>query len=151
MVDFIALAVQLAAVATAVVAGVFFAFSSFVMPALARLAPSQGIAAMQSINITAVRPAFMALLFGTALLTAALAIARLGDPLVITAASIYLVGVIGVTAAAHVPRNNSLATLDPHSPLAEQAWRRYVVGWGRWNHVRWIAAAASSAVFFASS
>jgi hypothetical protein len=31
-------------------AGVFFAFSAFVMPALRRLPASQGIAAMQSIN-----------------------------------------------------------------------------------------------------
>lgn len=47
-------------------AGVFFAFSSFVMKALARLQPAQGIAAMQSINLVAVTPAFMAALFGTA-------------------------------------------------------------------------------------
>jgi uncharacterized membrane protein len=38
------------------VAGVFFAFSSFVMPALKRLPPAQGIAAMQSINKLAVTP-----------------------------------------------------------------------------------------------
>jgi uncharacterized membrane protein len=48
------------------VAGVFFAFSSFVMPALKRLELGQGIAAMQSINILAVTPAFMTALFGTA-------------------------------------------------------------------------------------
>ena len=39
-------------------AGVFFAFSSFVMKALARLQPAQGIAAMQSINLVAVTPGF---------------------------------------------------------------------------------------------
>src|SRR3712207_9179409 len=48
------------------VAGVFFAFSTFVMPALKRLPAAHGIAAMQSINILAVTPAFMAELFGTA-------------------------------------------------------------------------------------
>jgi hypothetical protein len=47
-------------------AGVFFAFSSFVMKALVRLQSAQGIAAMQSINLMAVTPAFMAALFGTA-------------------------------------------------------------------------------------
>jgi hypothetical protein len=47
-------------------AGVFFAFSSFVMKALARLQPAQGIVAMQSINLMAVTPAFMAgLSFGS--------------------------------------------------------------------------------------
>ena len=48
------------------IAGVFFAFSTFVMPALKRLKPEEGIAAMQSINILAVTPVFMAVLFGTA-------------------------------------------------------------------------------------
>jgi len=40
----------LAALGSGVVAGVFFAFSSFVIPALARLPPAQGVLAMQSIN-----------------------------------------------------------------------------------------------------
>jgi len=43
------------------------------MKALARLQPAQGIAAMQSINLVAVTPAFMTALFGTA--TAAVAVA----------------------------------------------------------------------------
>jgi uncharacterized membrane protein len=45
--------------------GVFFAFSAFVMPALARLPPPQGIAAMKSVNVFAVTPVFMTALFGT--------------------------------------------------------------------------------------
>ena len=48
------------------VAGVFFAFSTFVMAALKRLPAAEGIAAMQSINILAVTPIFMTTLFGTA-------------------------------------------------------------------------------------
>jgi uncharacterized membrane protein len=54
-------------------AGVFFAFSAFVMPALGRLPAGQGIAAMQSINKLAVTPAFMTALFGSALACAGLA------------------------------------------------------------------------------
>jgi uncharacterized membrane protein len=54
-------------------AGVFFAFSAFVMPALGRLPSGQGIAAMQSINKLAVTPAFMTALFGSALACAGLA------------------------------------------------------------------------------
>lgn len=37
-------------------AGAFFAFSSFVMKALARLPPTQGITAINSINVFAVTP-----------------------------------------------------------------------------------------------
>ena len=40
------------------VAGVFFAFSTFVMGALGRLPPEQGIAAMQSINVVVLNPWF---------------------------------------------------------------------------------------------
>lgn len=47
----------IAALGCGLVAGVFFAFSSFVMPALKRLPPAQGISAMQSINRLAVAPA----------------------------------------------------------------------------------------------
>ena len=41
----------LAALGCAMMAGVFFAFSGFVMKALARLQPAQGVAAMQAINV----------------------------------------------------------------------------------------------------
>jgi uncharacterized membrane protein len=46
-------------------AGALFAFPSFAMKAFARLQPRDGIVAMQSVNVTAVTPAFMTVLFGT--------------------------------------------------------------------------------------
>ncbi|WP_138735615.1 hypothetical protein [Modestobacter excelsi] len=52
----------------AVVAGAFAVCSLMVMPALAALPGAGGIAAMRSVNRTAVRPLFMTLLSGTALL-----------------------------------------------------------------------------------
>jgi uncharacterized membrane protein len=55
-----------AAIGCGLIAGVFFAFSTFVMPALARLQPAQGIAAFQSINITVYNPWFMGAFLGTA-------------------------------------------------------------------------------------
>jgi uncharacterized membrane protein len=63
------------------IAGVFFAFSSFVMKALARLSPAQGVAAMQSINVAVINPWFLTVFLGTAaacvVLAAALAAAAL--------------------------------------------------------------------------
>ena len=55
-----------AALGCGLIAGVFFAFSTFVMRALARLSPSEGIAAMQSINITVLNPWFLGAFLGTA-------------------------------------------------------------------------------------
>ena len=43
-----------AALDCTMMAGVFFAFSPFVMKALARLPAEQGVAAMQAINVAAV-------------------------------------------------------------------------------------------------
>ena len=103
-------------------AGVLFAFSSFVMPALRRLRPAQGAAAMQSINLTAVRPPFMFAFAGTAVLSVALlvvAVTTLDEayaPWLVVAAVLYLVGVLGLTMAYHVPRNNALATLVADAP-----------------------------------
>src|SRR5215469_8527897 len=97
------------------VAGAFFAFSSFVMPALNRLPAPRAVAAMQSINRLAVTPLFMAAMFGTAL--ACLAVAGWAGfglgwhgpaaPWVLAGCIVYLIGAIVVTIAANVPLNNA--------------------------------------------
>jgi len=123
-------------------AGVLFAFSSFVMPALRRLRPAQGAAAMQSINLTAVRPPFMFAFAGTAVLSVALlvvAVTTLDEahaPWLVVAAVLYLVGVLGLTMAYHVPRNDALATLVADAPETTVAWERYAATWTTANHVR---------------
>ena len=133
-------------------AGVFFAFSSFVMKALARLQPAQGIAAMQSINLMAVTPAFMAALFGTATACVALVVWALVDwnaafaPYLLAGGACYLLGTIGLTITYHVPRNNALAALSPQRPEAADGWARYVTGWTRWNHLRAAASLAAAAL-----
>jgi uncharacterized membrane protein len=142
-----------AAVGTATMGGVFFAFSSFVMSGLDRLPPAQAVAAMQSINITAVRPAFMLGLFGTAavcLVLAVRAVMTWGDRqalLLLAGSALYLVGAILLTAGYHVPLNDKLATLDPTSPSAAAQWHDYVRGWTTLNHVR-AAAGIGAAVAF---
>ena len=60
------------AVGAGVVAGVFFAFSTFVMQGLRRVPASIGVAAMQGINLAAPTPLFMAALLGTGVGCAAL-------------------------------------------------------------------------------
>ena len=57
----------LTALGCGIMAGALFAFSAFVMAALGRLEPANGLAAMQSINVLAVTPAFMTAFFGTAI------------------------------------------------------------------------------------
>jgi len=133
-------------------AGVFFAFSSFVMRALARLPPPQGIAAMNSINLLAVTPVFMTALFGTGAACLVLAISALvaspgpGAGYLLIGAAVYLVGTILVTIVFNVPRNNALAAVNPAGADGARAWTEFVAGWTAWNHVRTAAALAAAAL-----
>jgi uncharacterized membrane protein len=132
--------------------GVFFAFSALVMPALGRLPPPQGIAAMQSINKRAVTPGFMTALFGTAAACLGLVVWTVltwgshAKPWVLAGAVMYLAGAIVVTIAANVPLNESLAGTRPDSAGAASQWRGYLSRWTAWNHVRTTTALAAAAV-----
>ncbi|HEY9620897.1 MAG TPA: anthrone oxygenase family protein [Crinalium sp.] len=134
-------------------AGVFFAFSTFVMPALARLQLPQGIAAMQSINITAINPLFMLALFGTAFACLFLAIAVLfkwqqpSDFYLLAGSLLYLVGAITVTIALNVPLNDALAIVKPDSPEGATLWAKYLTNWTFWNHIRTITSLAAAVLF----
>jgi uncharacterized membrane protein len=132
------------------VSGVVFAFSGFVTPALKRLSPAHGIAAMQSINALAVTPAFMTTLFGTAVASlvlvvwAAISWGEWSAALVLAGCALYLVGTIGVTIARNVPLNDGLATLHPQGAEAAGHWDGYVSRWTAWNHARTVAALAAA-------
>lgn len=138
------------------VAGVFFAFSSFVMAALGRLPAAEGISAMQSINVLAVTPAFMTALFGTGLACLGLvlwAVISWGEQpaaLVLAGCALYLVGAIGVTIACNVPLNNRLAKLHPRDARAVGFWDEYLAKWTAWNHVRTAASLAASTALTAA-
>ena len=54
-----------AALGAGLVAGIFFAFSTFVMGALGRLPQAAGISAMQSINVVVINPVFLSVFMGT--------------------------------------------------------------------------------------
>ena len=134
------------------IAGVFFAFSTFVMSALKRLPPAYGIAAMQSINELAVTPAFMTALFGTAtaclglVAWAAFSLGERPAALVLAGGALYIVGTIGVTIARNVPLNDRLAKLHPQGADVAGRWDEYVTKWTAWNHVRSAAALVAAAL-----
>src|SRR3954453_17684906 len=93
------------------VAGVFFAFSSFVMAGLARLSAPEGVAAVQSINRTVITASFMLAWLGSGALCVAVAawsVAAAGghDTAAIAAPASSRAGSVGVTFAANVPLND---------------------------------------------
>lgn len=140
----------LVAVGSGLVGGVFLAFSSFVMKALAELPSEHGVAAMQRINVVVLNPLFLGLFFGTALLAgvcAAGALLSWGTAralLLLIAGLSYVIGTFGVTVAFNVPRNERLARLPPASAEAATYWPQYVREWLFWNHVRTVAALAGA-------
>ncbi|MBX9245943.1 DUF1772 domain-containing protein [Actinotalea ferrariae] len=134
------------ALACALVGGFLYAFSVLVMRGLAALRPADGAAAMQSIN-RAVGVAVVAPLLVTAVACVGLAVVGVGrgEPWAVGGAALYVVGAVGVTAAANVPRNEALAQVDAQAPSAAAFWTRYVREWLAWNHVRTVAALAAGA------
>ncbi len=143
----------IAALGSGLVAGIFFAFSNFVMKALARVPPAQGVAAMQSINVVVLNKWFFAVFFGTAVCCLALAITsfvrwqRPGAGYLLAGSLLYLIGTILVTIACNVPLNDALAAVDPASADAGHVWTNYLKNWTGWNHVRTIAALVAAGSF----
>jgi uncharacterized membrane protein len=98
-----------AALGAGLVAGIFFAFSAFIMTALGRLPPEGGISAMQSINVAVLNPMFLFVFFGTAVAALILAVAAFAgwspsqSTCLLAGALLYLAGTIFVTMAFNVP------------------------------------------------
>ena len=119
----------IAAVGAGVSAGVFFAFSTFVMKALGRLPAAAGISAMHAINKAAPTPLFMLALFGTGVVSivlSAVALRHLDQRwavYLLTGTALYLVCLV-LTMVYHVPRNDALALVDPAGPGAGRERRR---------------------------
>ena len=154
--DLITVGAVAAAVASAVVAGIMFAFSTSVMPALGRRPAPDGIAAMQAMNSAILNPAFGLAFSGAALLCAALAVTA---PFTVDeshallralGAALYLVGTFGVTMAINVPMNVQLDAVDAGSAEGAAVWRRYLRRWTAWNTLRTILGAAASALLVIS-
>ncbi|WP_296743420.1 DUF1772 domain-containing protein [Mesorhizobium sp.] len=143
----------IAAIGSGVVGGVFFAFSNFVMAALARLPVPSGIAAMNSINITVITPTFMTALFGTGLICLVLIAAVLlgwsqsGTYWLLAGAVLYFVGNPLVTMVFNVPLNDALAAADPTSANSAAVWTNYLSDWVMWNHVRTITSIVAMICF----
>jgi uncharacterized membrane protein len=147
-----ALVTLVTALGCAAIGGAFFAFSSLVMPALARLPPAAAISAMQAINVVALTRWFLGAFLGTAAacaLLALLALFRWSEPgarLCLAGSLLYLTGGLLLTRALHVPRNEALSALVPDGVEAAAAWARFLDVWTRWNHVRAAASVAAAAL-----
>ncbi len=146
----------LSAIGSGLMAGVYFAFSTFIMRSLATLPNTAGVPAMQSINSVILRSLFMPLFFGTTIMSLALAITALfrwdapGAVSMLAGGITYVVGMFLCTVVFNVPLNRALNAVDPASPEANGVWSRYLTVWTRWNHVRTLACTLACGLFIAS-
>ncbi|CAM3217801.1 hypothetical protein BST27_23605 [Mycobacterium intermedium] len=130
-----------AAIGSAAVGGLFFAFSTFVMRGLNHINPVEAILVMRGINAEAqVNTPFLVLFFGSAsaaLIVGIAAVVQLRKPgsgYLLAGAVLAVIAVL-VTAAFNVPLNDQLEQVKPGTNAA-RAWHDYAGQWTLWNHVR---------------
>jgi uncharacterized membrane protein len=145
-----------AAIGCGLTAGLYFAFSAFIMTALGRIDKVHGLAAMNAINSTILRSLFMPLFWGTtgaSVVLAGVGVFRWSEPgaaALIAGGAIYLAGMFLITVARNVPLNNALAQAEAIGADSSAIWARYLNEWTTWNHVRTVASTIASGLFVAA-
>lgn len=164
------------AIGCGMMAGLYFAFSTFVMRALSGMPVAAGAMAMQTINRVILRSPFMPLFGGTTAISVALLAAvvfvwskdvtwtafgpaLLTEPTVWSVADlsvsapvfgaglVYFIGMFLCTGLFNVPLNEELDAVDPASHEGAAVWRAYVRQWTRWNHVRALSSGLACLLF----
>ncbi len=146
--------ILISVIASALVSGVFMAFSGFVMPSLNATERAGSIQAMQIINRKVFPTLFMVLLIGMSALSLFmlwLAYSQLTGAalwLVIAGALAYFIGVFVATMVGNVPMNVALDKIDHTTSSSAQFWAdTFYPKWVFWNYVRTYFAALAAVLF----
>ncbi|MBO9613607.1 MAG: DUF1772 domain-containing protein [Dyadobacter sp.] len=139
-----------AALASGLIAGLFYSYSCSVNPGLGALSDSHYLAAMQSINRAILNPVFFASFMGTLLLLPLSTYQHFGTGnrfyLLLGATLVYSIGTFGVTVAGNVPLNEALDKINLTGASAQElaAHRlRFEIPWNRLNTIRTCASVLS--------
>jgi len=135
-----------AAVTTGLMAGLFFAFTVAIMPALRGSDDRTFVDVMQRINVSILNPLFLTVFMGGLILTIAAGVLHLGSdhrrvlPWIIAGLVLY-VAVLVITGRFNVPLNDQLeAAGDPNTINNLAAVReRFETPWVAWNIARTLA------------
>ena len=120
------------------------------MKALTRLPSSEGMAAMKSINVVVLNPAFLGVFMGTTLVCLLVSILAIrgwempAAPYYLAGGLSYFVGTFLVTGVGNVPLNNQLAAVKVNDPAATDIWQHYLDRWTRLNTIRTLSAIAAT-------
>ena len=134
-----------AAVGAGLMAGVYFAFSAFIMRSFDSLNAENAVDSMNAVNDIILRSWFMPFFFGTSLLYLVLALQicfHWNNPnalLLLINGLIYFVGMFLCTIFFNVPLNKRLAMAKENNSDLDQVWSNYYKYWTRWNHLRTVS------------
>ncbi|GAA4928745.1 putative membrane protein [Actinomycetospora succinea] len=144
----------LAGVLSALLAGLYLAFSLSIMPALARLPDATLVSVMQTINRVIVRPAFAVVFAGAPLVAVVALVLALvaGAPVLdVLVGTLLQVASVAITGAVNIPLNNALDRADPDDvgdvARAREAFER---PWGRAHGVRTAATTLGAVALLAA-
>ncbi|SHF10990.1 anthrone oxygenase family protein [Pedobacter caeni] len=142
----------LATITTALIAGLFYAFSVAVNPAFMQLPDAQYIQAMQEINRAIVNPVFLFGFLGSPLFLVLTVVGFRKGPFsakfiwILAAALIFITGGFGVTILRNIPLNNQLEAFSLKGASAEQVkvMRDAFAGsWNNWHTLRTVCSGFS--------
>jgi uncharacterized membrane protein len=135
----------LAVMTTALIAGLFFAWATSIVPGLGKLDDLKYLSAMQSINREIQNPFFFSCFIGAALLLPLTTYLNTGVGLrfwfLLAASIVYIVGVFGVTVAGNVPLNNMVDALNIKTADASQLAAAREMFEAKWNTLNFIRTA----------
>lgn len=138
------------ATVTALMAGLFYAWSCSVMPGFAKLPNREFVSAMQSTNRAIQNPVFFIAFLGAPVLLPLSAFLHYGQPgrfwFLFAAVIVYLPGTFGLTIFGNIPLNNTLERFDPESATEEEtALQRanFEKPWNKLNTIRTVSSTAA--------
>lgn len=141
------------AVLTALIAGLFYAYSCSVVLGLGKLSDGEYLKAMQNINREILNPVFFMSFMGTAVLLPVSAFVFRGQQpafiFLLLATLAYLIGVFGVTVAGNVPMNDMLDKFDISGATTgaiKQMRESFENRWNLLNNVRTVFSVISIAL-----
>jgi uncharacterized membrane protein len=138
----------IAAFTTALIAGLFYAYSCSVNAGLGKLPDAGYMAAMQSINREILNPLFFMSFMGTLIVLPVSTWLQYSNPvstrfyLMLAATLVYTIGTFGVTMLGNVPLNNALDgfNLQSASPeMIHQQRELFEKPWNRLHSIRTVA------------
>jgi uncharacterized membrane protein len=144
-----------AALATALMAGLFYNWATAITVGLHRLPHKEYIAAMQSINRAIQNPVFFLSFFGAAVLLPVCSYLHYQHPvtakfyILLAATVFYWGGVMAVTVFGNIPLNNLLDKFNLQNASLEEAAKLRLVFEAKWNTLNIIrtVCSCSSLVF----